>query len=31
VNSIELSNTSSTDVWICAATTWQYTEVEDDR
>jgi len=31
VNSIELSNTSSTDVWMCSATTWQFTQVEDDR
>jgi len=31
VNSIELSNTSNADVWSCAATTWQFTQVEDDR
>jgi hypothetical protein len=31
VNSIELGNTSSTDIWMCNATTWQYTQVEDDR
>lgn len=31
VNSIEISNTSSTDVWMVTATTWQYTQVEDDR
>ena len=31
VNSIELGNTSSTNVWMCSATTWQYTQVEDDR
>jgi hypothetical protein len=31
VNSIELSNTSTTDVWMCSATTWQFTQVEDDR
>lgn len=31
VNSIELSNTSNTDIWMCSATTWQYTQVEDDR
>ena len=31
VNSIELGNTSSTDIWMCLATTWQYTQVEDDR
>jgi len=31
VNSIELSNTSNVDTWICSATTWQFTQVEDDR
>ena len=31
VNSIEISNTSNTDVWMVTATTWQYTQVEDDR
>lgn len=31
VNTIELSNTSSTDAWMCSATTWQFTQVEDDR
>jgi hypothetical protein len=31
VNSIELGNTSSTDIWMCSATTWQFTQVEDDR
>lgn len=31
VNSIELSNTSDSDVWMCSATTWQFTQVEDDR
>jgi hypothetical protein len=31
VNSIELSNTSNADVWMCSATTWQITQVEDDR
>jgi len=31
VNSIELSNTSNADIWMCSATTWQYTQVEDDR
>ena len=31
VNSIELSNTSNADVWMCSATTWQFTQVEDDR
>jgi hypothetical protein len=31
VNSIELSNTSNADVWICTSATWQITQVEDDR
>lgn len=31
INSIELSNTSSTDVWMCNVVTWQFTQVEDDR
>lgn len=31
VNSIELSNTSDNDIWMCSATTWQITQVEDDR
>jgi hypothetical protein len=31
VNSIELTNTSNADVWMCSATTWQFTQVEDDR
>jgi len=31
VNSIELGNTSSSNVWMCSATTWQFTQVEDDR
>jgi hypothetical protein len=31
VNTIELSNTSNTDIWMCSATTWQVTQVEDDR
>jgi len=31
VNSIELSNTSNADIWMCSATTWQFTQVEDDR
>jgi hypothetical protein len=31
VNSIELGNTSTTNIWLCSATTWQYTQVEDDR
>jgi len=31
VNTIELSNTSNTNVWLCSAITWQGTQVEDDR
>lgn len=31
VNSLELTNTSNNSIWICNATTWQYTQVEDDR
>jgi hypothetical protein len=31
VNTIELSNTSDNDIWMCSATTWQITQVEDDR
>ena len=31
INTIELSNSSNTNVWLCAATTWQYTQTEDDR
>jgi hypothetical protein len=31
VNTIELSNTSNNDIWMCSATTWQVTQVEDDR
>lgn len=31
VNTIELSNTSNSNIWMCSATTWQITQVEDDR
>jgi hypothetical protein len=31
VNSIEITDTSDTDAWICPAVTWQFTQVEDDR
>ena len=31
VNTIELSDTSNTNIWMCSATTWQVTQVEDDR
>jgi hypothetical protein len=31
VNALELNNTSNSDIWMCSATTWQITQVEDDR
>jgi hypothetical protein len=31
VNSITIENTSSTDIWMCTQTTWQFTQTEDDR
>tara|TARA_R110000868_G_scaffold79428_1_gene226103 strand:+ start:1055 stop:3184 length:2130 start_codon:yes stop_codon:yes gene_type:complete len=31
VNTIKIGNTSTTDVWMCSAATWQITQVEDDR
>jgi hypothetical protein len=31
VNSLEISNSSTTTIWICPATTWQFTQTEDDR
>jgi hypothetical protein len=31
VNTLELGATSNTTVWMCSATTWQITQVEDDR
>jgi len=31
VNSIQLSNSSDNSIWMCSATTWQITQVEDDR
>ena len=31
VNSIEISNSSNSSIWMCSATTWQVTQVEDDR
>lgn len=31
VNSLELSHSSTTDIWICPAVTVQYTQTEDDR
>ena len=31
VSTIELSNTSNANIWMCSAATWQVTQVEDDR
>jgi hypothetical protein len=31
VNTIELSNSSNVNAWMCSATTWQFAQVEDDR
>lgn len=31
VNSLEISNSSKTTAWLCSATTWQFTQTEDDR
>ena len=31
VSTIELTDTSNTNIWICSAATWQVTQVEDDR
>jgi hypothetical protein len=31
VNSLELSNSSNSSIWMCSAATWQVTQVEDDR
>ena len=31
VNTIELGDTSNSSIWMCSATTWQITQVEDDR
>jgi hypothetical protein len=31
VNTIDITNTSNTNIWMCNATTWQYTQTEDDR
>jgi hypothetical protein len=31
INSIKLNNTSNTTTWLCSATTWQYTQTQDDR
>ena len=31
VNTLELGDTSNAHIWMCSATTWQVTQVEDDR
>jgi hypothetical protein len=31
VNTILIGNSSNNNIWLCSATTWQYTQVEDDR
>jgi hypothetical protein len=31
VNSLIIGNVSTENIWICNASTWQYTQVEDDR
>jgi len=31
VNNIKISNSSNNSIWICSASTWQITQVEDDR
>jgi hypothetical protein len=31
VNSLEIRNSSKTSAWMCSATTWQFTQTEDDR
>ena len=31
INSVKLTNTSTTDTWMCNAITWQFTQTEDDR
>jgi hypothetical protein len=31
INSVEITNTSSEDIWMCTALNWQITQVEDDR
>jgi hypothetical protein len=31
INNLEVSDSSTTDTWICSAITWQFTQVEDDR
>lgn len=31
INAIEITNSSTENIWICPAITWQYTQTEDDR
>jgi hypothetical protein len=31
VNTLQLSDRSNLNIWMCNATTWQFTQVEDDR
>jgi hypothetical protein len=31
INTLRIDNTSNNSVWLCSATTWQYTQTEDDR
>ena len=31
INSIKINNTSNVNTWLCSATTWQYTQTQDDR
>ena len=31
INSVKLTNTSTTDTWMCNAITWQFTQTQDDR
>jgi len=31
VNTLEIGNSSTENIWMCNATTWQYTQTEDDR
>jgi hypothetical protein len=31
INSVKITNTSTTDTWICPAITWQFTKTQDSR
>ena len=31
INSIKITNTSNVNAWLCSATTWQFTQTQDDR